>query len=199
MKPKRLVVAAIALVIEANAQICKPGVPSLTVYTYLNKTLVPNEVLGRAKYMATQVLKGAGVNLQWAKRSSSGNAARAACGETMMVSFDAKAPESFAPLAMAYATLNATSPVEIHVFYDRVSAFPDRLRMPEYLGHVLAHEITHILQGVARHSGEGVMKARWSPDDCAEMARRPLPFARVDMELIHARFRTPVASVSAVK
>ena len=53
------------------------------------------------------------------------------------------------------------------------------------LAHVLAHEITHILEDIPRHSESGVMKAWWTIADCDEMRRRPLAFASEDIELIH--------------
>lgn len=61
--------------------------------------------------------------------------------------------------------------------------------MPEFLGNVLAHELTHALEGVARHSSEGLMKANWSGRDYDEMARGPLAFAAVDLELLRAHFQ----------
>jgi hypothetical protein len=33
------------------------------------------------------------------------------------------------------------------------------------LGYVLAHEIGHVLEGLVRHSGAGVMKASWNRAD----------------------------------
>ena len=53
------------------------------------------------------------------------------------------------------------------------------------LAHVLAHEITHILQGIKRHSKTGVMKAKWSYEDIRKMTWKPLPFAEEDIRLIH--------------
>jgi hypothetical protein len=86
------------------------------------------------------------------------------------------------------ARINAGWTTEIEVFYDRVARFPDRQRMPEFLGHVLAHEFVHILEGVARHSDSGLMKARWDDDDCAQMARKPLPIGAEDVAMLRARF-----------
>jgi hypothetical protein len=54
------------------------------------------------------------------------------------------------------------------------------------LGHVLAHEIAHVLQGVARHSADGVMKARWSKEDLEIMQLRPLQFEAFDIDLIQS-------------
>ena len=49
---------------------------------------------------------------------------------------------------------------------------------------LLVHEITHVLQEVDRHSGEGLMKARWSSHDYHRMRRSPLKFAEEDVMLI---------------
>jgi len=49
----------------------------------------------------------------------------------------------------------------------------------------MVHEITHILQGEARHSAEGIMKARWTPDDLAAMGVKPLTFTAEDVDLIY--------------
>jgi hypothetical protein len=52
----------------------------------------------------------------------------------------------------------------------------------------MAHEIAHVLEGICRHSREGVMKAHWTDADLGEMFARPLPFSFVDAELIHTGF-----------
>jgi hypothetical protein len=54
------------------------------------------------------------------------------------------------------------------------------------LGYVLVHEITHNLQGIARHSKTGIMKPRWTPRDYVDMGVRQLHFERIDIELIYA-------------
>jgi hypothetical protein len=60
----------------------------------------------------------------------------------------------------------------------------DTVLGPRFFGHVLVHEITHCLQGVNRHSETGVMKARWTEDDNADMCVKSLPFEHVDVTLI---------------
>jgi len=49
------------------------------------------------------------------------------------------------------------------------------------LAHVMVHEIAHLLEGVARHSQTGVMKAHWDGYDLMQMAVTPLPFDPEDM------------------
>jgi hypothetical protein len=52
------------------------------------------------------------------------------------------------------------------------------------LGHVLAHEIAHVLQGIAHHSETGVMKGVWSENEITNMSKHRLQFTVFDLELI---------------
>jgi hypothetical protein len=86
------------------------------------------------------------------------------------------------PGALAY-----TMPYEgvhIIVFIDRVRKLVDPNRAPNLLAHVLAHEVTHILQGINRHSERGVMKAQWDEADHRKMGWKPLAFTEEDIMLI---------------
>ena len=49
---------------------------------------------------------------------------------------------------------------------------------------MIAHEITHLLQGVELHSDRGLMKAHWSTRDITEMMYRPLPLTPEDIDLL---------------
>ena len=88
------------------------------------------------------------------------------------------------PVSLAIAL--AYEGVHIQVFVDRVRRLVTPKCMPTLLAHVLAHEITHILQGVDRHSECGVMKATWSQEDYEDMAWKPLRFTDEDVKLIHS-------------
>jgi hypothetical protein len=56
------------------------------------------------------------------------------------------------------------------------------------LSYVLAHEVMHILQGVAHHSQTGLMRARWTARDFAEMYNWGLNFTPEDVQLIPRAF-----------
>ena len=56
---------------------------------------------------------------------------------------------------------------------------------PIVLAHVLVHELTHVLQGVSRHSEAGVMQAHWTIRDYSEMEDKPLGFTPDDADLVH--------------
>jgi hypothetical protein len=60
--------------------------------------------------------------------------------------------------------------------------------MFEYFDHsgTCSHmKITHILEGVTRHSAYGVMKARWVIEDYSQMQLKSLEFADEDIDLIY--------------
>jgi predicted metalloendopeptidase len=68
----------------------------------------------------------------------------------------------------------------------------------EVLGHVIAHEIGHVLEGVARHSTDGLMKPHWTLQDYWRMKNRHLFFAAEDVELMHLSMqRASAGSVTA--
>jgi hypothetical protein len=96
-------------------------------------------------------------------------------------------PEHLKPGALAYAL--PYEGTDIEVFYDRILSMVCPSTAPHLLAHVLVHEITHILQGVARHSDTGIMKALWTPDDFHEMSRHPMHFAPEDLKLIRLGMR----------
>jgi hypothetical protein len=86
--------------------------------------------------------------------------------------------------ALAYARPYQNIGTCIHVFIDRIRSGRDPHFANTLLAHVLAHEITHVLEGVARNSDKGIMKAVWSPGDYQQMKFHPLPFAPEDVDLI---------------
>jgi hypothetical protein len=61
---------------------------------------------------------------------------------------------------------------------------------------VIAHEVTHILQGIARHSDQGLMKPCWNRADYNEMAWKSLPLTDEDVRLIHLGLQGREAQLS---
>jgi hypothetical protein len=96
------------------------------------------------------------------------------------------APASATPNALASAQLG-TSGADITIYKDRVLPLPTEYRVvPDVVaGYVMAHELAHVMQGEARHSESGILKAQWSRQDYANMVLRRLAFTPRDVELIH--------------
>lgn len=130
----------------------------------------------RAQTVASKIFAGIGVKIEWHRQN--------ACpADALPVSISNSTPAGLLPGALAYAL--PYEGTHIVVFYDRVQKTVEPGTAPYLLGHVLAHEITHILQGVNRHSASGVMKAHWEGDDFLKMKWRPLSFTEEDVTLIH--------------
>ena len=103
-------------------------------------------------------------------------------GNTVQVSLSYQTPEHQLPGALAYALPYGGS--HIVVFYDRLrKSEPNQLTRS--LAYVLVHEVTHILEGITRHSKRGIMKAHWDCEDRFEIAIGRLQFASEDVDLIY--------------
>ena len=71
------------------------------------------------------------------------------------------------------------------MFYDRIQSLARGTnRQSALLAYVLVHEITHVIQGVNRHSQTGVMKAHWSTEDQTAILERRLGFEEHDVQLL---------------
>lgn len=132
----------------------------------------------RARDMASRMLAGIGVATEWPSASS------CPVWGDIVISLGSRTPPSYRPGALAEAF--PYEGVHIRVFYDRMQQSVEPRILPSLLAHVLVHEVTHLLEGVSRHSESGVMKALWNENDYFEMASKPLPFAPQDVALIRA-------------
>jgi hypothetical protein len=135
----------------------------------------PGSESEHAQTLAAVMFERIGVNLHW-------HGLRHCPADAIQLSFSRSTPPTLKPGALAYAM--PYEGTHIVVFLDRAEAIiPVQGRI--LLAHVFVHEISHILQGVSRHSAEGVMKANWGPNDYRKMKMAPLSFTATDIELIH--------------
>ena len=115
-----------------------------------------------------------GIAIDWAKASS--------CpANGIRISFGRDTLDTSHPGALAYALPFEGS--SIHVFLDRIEKASPSL-VPHLLGYVMAHEITHIMEGTNHHSAHGVMKAHWEGSDFNRMLWDQLGFDQEDLDLI---------------
>ena len=135
-----------------------------------------------ARNLASDIFAGIGVKIRWHSPSN--------CpAEGIVISFSQDTPSGLLPGALAYSL--PFEGTHIVVFYDRVENRPVSI-VPRVLGHVITHEITHILQGVKRHSESGIMKATWTRIDYQQMFWEPLRFTDEDVMLIHSGLKARV-------
>ena len=144
----------------------------------------------QAQGIATRMFADIGVQVEWRTNRHSCPANGA-----IVIKLTEDTPHSYLPRALAFAL--PYERVHIRVFYDRINKAVQPPVVPCLLAHVLVHEITHILEGIDRHSDTGVMKAYWSETDYVSMAWKPLAFAERDVLLIHRGLEARAARVAA--
>jgi serine/threonine protein kinase/Tol biopolymer transport system component len=95
--------------------------------------------------------------------------------------------DSATPEALASTRIVGSAGTEIVVYKDRlqrlIAGHPTIANAAA--AYVLAHELAHAMQGVARHSEGGIMKAHWVEQDYHEMLFHKLAFTAADVDLIH--------------
>jgi len=146
-----------------------------------NGIVVNTALVERAKAKVTGMFAEIGVQLLWSK----GADCRRHAPDSILIHMDDKVPARFQAGVMAYALPYGNSETSIHVFYQRVLEGHPPAVASGLLGHVMAHEITHVLQGVARHSETGLMKPNWAMSDYCRMRAGSLPFTAEDVMLVH--------------
>jgi hypothetical protein len=130
-----------------------------------------------ARALASKIFVGIGVTIEW-RRGLPG------CPEHgIKISLNHETPRTMKPGVLAYSL--PYEGTHIRLFYDRISEGRQPRVVPRLLAHVLVHEITHILQGVNRHSDTGIMKTEWNADDYRDMAWKHLEFELEDIDLIN--------------
>lgn len=134
-------------------------------------------IMYRGQATAAQILKSAGMRLNW-----TGEERACVQGQGISVTVSLETPPDQHPGALAYAL--PFDRTRVVLFYDRVLKAAGSSLVPRLLGHVLAHEIVHVLQGVDTHSTSGLMKPRWDKRDFDAMQRAPLSFTPEDLNLI---------------
>jgi hypothetical protein len=137
------------------------------------------EVVNWARAKAGKVFQRIGVKIEW---QTDGRPCPVASG-AIAIRLSDRTPKDQTRGALAYAL--PFEGTHIVVFYDRVRDRVELTQLPCLLAYVLVHEITHMLQGMERHSQSGIMKARWGRPEYLEMQRGFLGFAEEDVESIY--------------
>jgi hypothetical protein len=166
---------ALAVTVIVAAQAGEPGQAAERKVTVCMEIAAADPILSvRAEDKASKMFSGIGVTLDWRQNCPA---------DGIRISLSDHRLEERMPNAYAYAM--PYEGIHIVVFYGRIKEVHDPSLRTSLFAHVLVHEITHSLQGIPRHSGEGVMKANWDGGDYSAMTWKPLVFTSDDIELIY--------------
>ena len=77
----------------------------------------------------------------------------------------------------------------VYVFYSRVDSYARQHAkpVPQVLGHVMAHELGHLLLPYGSHAKSGIMTAAWDRKQIEQIGRGWLSFTKEQAEAIRAR------------
>jgi hypothetical protein len=184
MKPVLMIALAMGAAQAASKH--KPAA-EFEVHIYVKtETYVHGPTMADARFYATHLLSDAGVRLEW----HGGVPLEGDTRRNILLRFVKTAPAnvltSVSGKALACAQPYANNGTVIMIFTDRMTGYLSRFesRREVVLGHVLAHEICHVLEGIARHSEDGLMKGAWTYGDERVMLGSFLKLAEVDRTLI---------------
>jgi hypothetical protein len=135
----------------------------------------------RAEQEAARILKEAGISSLWADIASEEQTDLPA--GALVVRILPEAGSTHDPKALGVALALGPGALYATIFFDRVcerAADPvlseAGASLAVLLGHVIAHEIGHLLLGTNSHSRSGLMSAAWDLNDMRAIARGRLSF-----------------------
>ena len=153
---------------------------TLTVYVD-DRSGAPLAVFSRAQRITGEMFEAIGVRLKWRFREPG---VSDLTEQPIVMTLTRHRPADYQP--GAWASAQAFEGVHLEIMYDRLAqpgSSPNLVSA--LLAQVMAHEITHLLQGINRHSSAGVMKARLTDADFVAIQYKPLSFDPHDVSLIH--------------
>jgi hypothetical protein len=169
--------AALATILFLEAQLGMAERRQVTVCMDAGLFFTPIE--HRARYEATKIFAAIDVDLQWVGRRG--------CPEgAIQVSQIPTPPPEVAPSALACAHPFDRNSRVIILFRKRVDNMLNGRGTGAgvILGHILAHEIGHILLGTDVHAATGLMKPGWTNLDIGAMLASKLGFSPLHSEMI---------------
>ena len=170
-----------------------PGQPIVHVLI-MNRAEVPADTLNRAQDDATRVFRLSGIALVWV----GAEACQAGCLTvrivTQPVSAKSRDPHM---LGVAPSTPEARG-INLWIFYPRIRVYSAELGMhtSQLLGHVMAHELGHLLLPYGAHSVAGLMRPEWDRPQVRAAAEGLLTFTPDQADLIRARLSASASPIA---
>ena len=167
--------------------------PLTIVLTVLNQAQVPERILSRAKAECDRIYRALGVTLIWsdtidssARPQMSVNIVSKPFGARLTI------PDSLA-IKVADARVLGVAPgykerrdLTVWAFYERIEDTAILLALDSglLLGHIIAHEMGHVLLPDNSHSQTGLMRAAWDKSQAATAVTSNVRFTPGESALI---------------
>ena len=176
-----LAIVCLVLIASASAQIADGKELSVTVF---NDAGVPSRVVDEAEKITARIYLDIGIRLIWKDRN-----APISGGKQLFIRIGPHAlnlpGDDF---GIAFVGTDGRG-VQGDVFYSGIASLSrdSSLGPAEVMGHVMAHELGHLLLGLNSHSRLGIMQAHWSQAQLRKMSMGFLRFEKNQAEAITAR------------
>jgi len=169
-----------------------PGV-HISVYNNAN---VPTELLSAAEAEVHRIFQQAGMETLWRNCSERENVQPAGChvvGSTYLVL--KIVPRATSAQVRDRVDVLGTATLDEkgvgfygYVFYDRIQRMAEERRLARMLlGHVLAHEIGHLLLRSNSHSISGIMSGRWTSEESRRISEGAMLFTPLESKVMRDR------------
>jgi hypothetical protein len=175
--------------------------PSVAISVF-NEAGISPTILKQAEEVASRVFEESGIHVEWVNCSPAEEA----------LGHEAACPEAAFPdhlhvhivrrsLNMKDSVLGVSflspegSGCQADVFYEGIERIyrESLVHTTVILGHVMAHEIGHLLLGINSHSVRGIMRAHWDKEDLTRAEACTLLFAESQSRRMAQRLRTAMA------
>ena len=179
-----------------NAPSPKAFGPEVHIAVY-DEASVPTELLAAAEEQVHRIFHQAGVETLWRNCSVKvGRDLRTGChvvGSTYLIL--KILPDAESVQVRDRVDVLGISPLDErgvgfygYVFYDRIQQLAEKRRLaPTLLGHVLAHEIGHLLMRSTSHSISGIMSGRWTGDELRRISEGAMLFTGRESSVMRDR------------
>lgn len=174
----------------------------LTVSVH-NDANVSAGAMASAEVTASRIFRHAGVAVTWitCAPSTDPTAESAACSETEFPSHlqlrivSQSRDVTISTFGVSYLTADGTGCYS-DVFFPRIVNLHSTSGqgIGPLLGHVMAHEIAHLLLGLNSHSRFGIMRAQWQEEDLLKASKGELLFTRQESQRMRQRLATAKAA-----
>jgi hypothetical protein len=154
----------------------------------VNEAIVPSDVLTLAKAETTRIYHALGVTFAWTETDDSGG------GRGFVVKIIPRALKgkgiARGAMGVAPGTVESRGTVA-YAFYDRIQDVTRSIGASPglILGHVIAHEMGHLLLPYDAHARSGLMRGAWDTDQAMRATRGALTFTAREAALIRQRLR----------
>ena len=150
---------------------------------------VPGDILERGRHEASRIFEKLGIGLIWVEGGMP--KARRYLIIIRIVSKSPGRESRYRGVLGTAAASTGNRAMVAWLFYDRIDEERKRLDvdLALMLGHVIAHEMGHLLLPYGSHSVAGLMKENWDTSQAAQASRRSLTFSSEEAEAIRVRLR----------